>query len=106
VGLVDFFAISEVLADLLWTAYPDSAPWTLGCQPFCRLLGTIHQVIPAAPQSRLKPGQRRHQDVQSAGLDLLDGPGIDADQFGQCFLGKLTGNAQPANIASHRSKEG
>ncbi len=67
---------------------------------------TAHQRIPRATQGRLQTLDGREQDVQFAGLNLLDRARVDLHQFGELFLGEAARDAFPAHIRAERGKLG
>lgn len=59
-----------------------------------------HQLVPLTLQGRLETDERGAEDVQLAGLDLLDRPWIETDQFSQPFLGELPLDPKAPDVGS------
>ena len=59
-----------------------------------------HQGIPGASQGCLHTQDGGEQDVELAGFDFLDGPGIHVHQFSELFLGESARNPLTAHVGA------
>jgi len=57
-----------------------------------------HQRVPGTPQRFAQSQHRRQQDVDVAGLDLLNCANVQIDQFSQFFLGDFPAHPLAAEI--------
>jgi len=80
-----------------------SGPFQIGertGQECCSWPSGAHQGIPGARQGRLQTQNGGEQDVQLAGFNLLDSPGIDVYQFRELLLGESARNPLTAHVGA------